>query len=64
MTDKTCMPAPACPEYTLCGMAFDAQESGDCDEKITIGNAGDKVTCQACLNTITQCKAVKRNRIP
>jgi hypothetical protein len=40
------------PEYTLCGDAFDAFESGDADEPIVFANAGQVVTCTECRRAI------------
>lgn len=35
-------------EYSLCGFAFDAHDSGDSAEPIVFAQAGEQVTCQRC----------------
>lgn len=39
-------------EHALCGMAFDAFQSGDADEPIKFAAAGQRVTCEACRRHI------------
>jgi len=39
-------------EHSLCGMAFDAFESGDSDEEIVFAKSGDMVTCEDCKRHI------------
>lgn len=35
-------------EHSLCGMAFDAYDSGDSDEEIIFAGDGETVTCPQC----------------
>jgi hypothetical protein len=35
-------------EHSLCGMAFDAFDSGDAEEPIIFAKSGEVVTCQEC----------------
>ena len=35
-------------EHSLCGMAFDAYDSGDADEPIVFAKPGEIVTCKHC----------------
>lgn len=39
-------------EHSLCGMAFDAFESGDADEPIVFAGDGELVTCADCKSQI------------
>lgn len=39
-------------EHSLCGMAFDAYESGDADGPIVFASAGQQVTCEECRRHI------------
>lgn len=59
-----CMHNPGHSEYSLCGDAFDAFDSGDKDEPIIIGKSGDRITCEQCLSIIATCKSIKDRRIP
>lgn len=40
------------PEFTLCGLAFDAFDSGDCDSPIVFAQIGERVTCDYCIRVI------------
>lgn len=40
------------PEFTLCGFAFDAHDSGDADEPIIFAKRGEVVTCEECRAVI------------
>lgn len=42
------------PEFTLCGMAFDAFETGDADGPIVFSKPGERVTCEDCLHVIAE----------
>lgn len=62
MKPDICAPS-AIAEYTLCGMAFDAHESGDADEPIVMAKRGEIVTCEDCRGVIKYVKrSFKRNR--
>ena len=39
-------------EYTLCGIAFDAYESGDSDELIVFVQPFETITCEQCRTAI------------
>lgn len=39
-------------EFTACGMAFDAYDSGDADEPIVFVKGKETVTCQDCRDVI------------
>ncbi|WP_186058673.1 hypothetical protein [Burkholderia gladioli] len=51
-------------EFTLCGIAFDAQDSGDIDEPIVFAKAGQVVDCEDCRRIIDYVKSFKRYRQP
>ena len=45
-------------EHSLCGMAFDAFDSGDADEPIIFAKSGEVVTCPECraeLDFVRRC---------
>jgi len=39
-------------EHSLCGMAFDAFDTGDADEQIVFAKDGETVTCPDCRDAI------------
>lgn len=41
--------APGRGEFSLCGTAFDAFNSGDVRDPVVFASVGEKVTCKACL---------------
>lgn len=43
-------------EFTMCGMAFDAYESGDSEERIIFAKPKEVVTCQDCRDIIDDVK--------
>lgn len=50
-------------EYSLCGLAFDAHETGDADEPVEFAEAGELVTCVECRDVIDHVRATfKRYR--
>jgi hypothetical protein len=51
-------------EFTICGIAFDAHESGDVDEEVVFADPGQLVTCEDCRRTIAFIKQFKRYRQP
>jgi len=55
---------PAQSEYTMCGMAFDAHGSGDCDEPIVFAREGEPVTCQECRRVVLAVRKIKLGRMP
>ncbi|WP_199028472.1 hypothetical protein [Ralstonia sp. ASV6] len=44
-------------EYSLCGLACDAHESGDTDEPVEFAEAGELVTCVECRDAIDHVRA-------
>lgn len=55
--------APGTQEHTLCGMAFDAFDTGDCEEPIVFAEPGQLVTCAACQEQLDHAqKCFKRYR--
>lgn len=51
-------------EFTLCGDAFDAFESGDADEPVHFAAPGQLISCPKCREVINHCKAVKHWKEP
>lgn len=51
-------------EYTLCGQAFDAFESGDADEPVREAGPGQRVTCKECRTTIDHVKRFVNYIVP
>lgn len=51
-------------EFTLCGMAFDAHESGDADEPVVFAHQGQIITCPDCRTIINYVKTFKHYRQP
>lgn len=44
--------APGTGEFAVCGLAFDAHDSGHVDEPVVFAQPGQRVTCPACLQVI------------
>jgi hypothetical protein len=51
-------------EFTLCGMAFDAYDSGDADEPIVMAQPRELVTCAECRAVIDYARRFKGYRQP
>lgn len=51
------------PEYTACGMAFDAYESGDAEEQIIFAAPGETVTCVGSRKIIADAKMVRHWKV-
>lgn len=51
-------------EFTMCGVAFDAFDSGGVEEEIIFAEPGDLITCPACREVIAFYRTVRRNRQP
>lgn len=51
-------------EYTLCGLAFDAYESGDHPEPVIEANPGQIVNCEECRKAIDFAKRFINYRTP
>lgn len=50
------------PEFTMCGMAFDAHCTGDSDEVISMAAPGELVTCKDCRRAIDYARTFNRYR--
>lgn len=53
------MESPAVVEYSLCGLAIDAFESGDSEAPVVFATPQERVTCPLCLKVIAACKKVR-----
>ena len=53
------MVSPVMAEYSLCGMAFDAYESGDAEDQIIFAQSGETITCIGCKKIIAEAKKVR-----
>lgn len=62
--DDVCMPSIDGNDYTLCGVAYDAYDSGDSVLPVIPGKPGDRITCEKCLYIIRECKSVRNNKVP
>lgn len=51
-------------EFTLCGLACDAFESGDADKPVTFAAPGEIVTCKECRDVIYHVKTFRGYRAP
>lgn len=50
-------------EFTVCGMAFDAHDSGDHDEPIVFAGVGEVVTCEECRRIVIEFRSIKIGRL-
>lgn len=51
-------------EFTVCGMAFDAFESGDADAPIVFAGTRQFITCQECCEIIQQFRSATWRLLP
>lgn len=51
-------------EFTLCGLAFDAHDSGDHDEPVIMAAPGQLVNCVECRAVIDYVRTFKGYRQP
>lgn len=51
-------------EFTVCGLAYDAYESGDHDEPVLFAGDGEPVTCLMCREVVTEVRRIKLGRLP
>lgn len=51
------------PEFTACGVAFDAHDSGDYDEKIVFAASGESVNCPHCAAVVAYYKGVDGRKV-
>lgn len=59
MKKRQCAMNPILAEFSLCGDAFDAYDSGDAEEQYEIVAFGGTVTCPQCCIVIAEVKAMK-----
>lgn len=50
-------------EYSVCGLAIDAYESGDESEPVLFANAGEVVTCRLCREIVGEIRQMKIGRL-
>ncbi|CAA2409827.1 hypothetical protein [Xanthomonas phage Suba] len=51
-------------EFTICGIAFDAHDSGDYDRTIEFAQPGEVITCPECRKVIAYFKSIKHWKEP
>lgn len=51
-------------DYTMCGLASDAYESGDESAPVVIAGPGELITCKGCRAVIAYYKSIKGYREP
>lgn len=51
-------------EYTACGLAFDAYDSGDHSDPIEFAKSGEIVTCADCREAIDHFRKYIKYRVP
>jgi hypothetical protein len=56
---RRCAESPVQPEFSLCGDAFDAFESGDASESYELAKPGQSITCSMCCTAIREIKAIR-----
>lgn len=59
MNLRRCAVNPILAEFSLCGDAFDAYDSGDAEERHEIVELGGTVTCSRCCFIITEIRTAK-----
>jgi len=50
-------------EYSICGIACDAYESGDVETEIRFAAEGEPVTCKECRRAVIQIRKIKLGRL-
>lgn len=56
---RRCADNPAAPEYSLCGQAYDAFDSGDADERFEFVEKGQTINCENCCRAIREIKRIR-----
>lgn len=56
---RRCAESPVQPEFSLCGDAFDAFDSGDASEPYEFAKPGESITCAICCNAVREIKAIR-----
>lgn len=51
-------------EFTICGIAFDAFDSGDVDEPTRFASPGETITCPECRKVIAYFKSIRHWKEP
>ena len=59
MDVRVCAGSAAQPDFTLCGDACDAFDSGDADEEHVEAEKGQAVTCPKCCAVIENIRAMR-----
>lgn len=54
---------PVLAEYSICGLAFDAYESGDADEQVLFAKPGETVSCRDCRRAVIEIRKIKLGRM-
>jgi len=49
-------------EFTACGLAYDAHESGDHNEPVVFAGEGETVTCGKCRQTVIAYRKLRIGR--
>lgn len=64
MTTAKHTESPINGEYSLCGRAYDDDESDDRDGPPVFAKVGERITCAECLTIIRFCKSIVGNIQP
>ena len=56
---RRCAQHPIQAEFSLCGDAFDAFDSGDAEEPHEIAKPGQSITCPVCCRAVQEVKAMR-----
>lgn len=59
-----CCENPSMREYSLCGVAYDAFDTGDAESPVAIAKKGQTITCPDCRNVIAEVKSIKHWKQP
>lgn len=54
---------PVLAEYTICGLAFDAYESGDADCDVRFAAGSETVTCMDCRRAVIEARKIRLGRL-
>lgn len=49
-------------EFSVCGLAYDAHESGDHEEPVVFAGEGETVTCIECRQTVIEYRKIRIGR--
>ena len=59
MSIRRCAMNPMQAEYSLCGEAFDAFDTGDTPERFEFAEEGRSITCRRCCEAIREIKGLR-----